>query len=308
MSTPSPTPARDWAAYNKALIERGSLTVWIDADALAQWAAVRDPKRIGRPFVYSDAAIQLILTLREMYHLPLRAAQGFAMSIFRLLGVDLRVPHYATLSRRAATVAVDLGAAAATGPRVLLLDSTGLKVYGEGEWKVRAHGYSKRRTWRKLHIALDARTQQIVACTTTANGVTDASQVTPLFDAVGGEISHAKADGAFDQAAVYAAVAARQAIPVIPPRRDAKIHRHGNCAGDRLPRDENIRGVRRYGRRQWKKQAGYHERSLVETVMYRLKQMLGGTLRHRKMETQETESRIKCRVLNRMAKLGVLAR
>src|SRR5947209_15649601 len=157
MSTPPPAPVRNWSAYNRALIERGSLTVWIDADTLANWSGARDPHRIGRPFVYGAAAIQLILTLREMYHLPLRAAQGFAASIFRALGVALPVPHYSTLSRRSEAVPIDLGAAAADGPRVLVLDSTGLKVFGGGEWKVLQRGNGKRRAWRQLHTGHDAR-------------------------------------------------------------------------------------------------------------------------------------------------------
>jgi hypothetical protein len=308
MSTAPDPAARNWSAYNRALIERGSLTVWIDADTLANWSGTRDPHRIGRPFVYGDAAIQLVLTLREMYHLPLRAAQGFAASVFRALGVALAVPHYSTLSRRSEKVPIDLGSAAAAGPRVLVLDSTGLKVFGEGEWKVRKHGYSKRRTWRKLHLAIDARTQEIVACETTECGATDASQVEPLLSAVSGAISHVKADGAFDQASVYAAARARGAVPVIPPRRGARVRRHGNQSGERLARDENIRGVRRYGRKGWKRRVNYHERSLAETGMFRLKNNLGEKLRGRKIETQRTENRIKCRVLNRMTRLGMLSR
>jgi Transposase DDE domain len=308
MPTPPRAPVRDWSAYNRAVIERGSLTVWVDADALTNWSGASDPRRIGRPFVHGDAAIQLVLTLREMYRLPLRAAQGFTASIFAALGVALPVPHYATLSRRSGAVPIDLGATPAAGPRVLVLGRTGLKVFGEGEWKVRKHGYSQRRTWRKLHLAIDARTQEIVACETTECGATDASQVGPLLDAVEEDVSHLTADGAHDQAAVHEAARARGAVPVVPPRRGAKVRRHGNRSGPRLARDENIRGVRRHGRRGWKRRVRYHERSLAETGMFRLKNNLGERLRGRKLETQRTENRVKCRVLNRMTRLGMLSR
>ncbi len=184
MSSQSDSPNRDWSAYNRALIERGSLTVWIDEEALARWAAPDDPFHIGRPYVYSDIAIQCMLTLREAYGLTLRAAAGFAASILAAMGVNLGVPHYSTLSRRAAKVEVDLGAAPACGPRVILMDSTGLKVFGEGEWKVRKHGYSKRRTWRKLHLAVDARTQEVVAAVTTTNAASDASVVDAILECV----------------------------------------------------------------------------------------------------------------------------
>jgi hypothetical protein len=306
-STPDPG-TRDWSAYNRALIQRGSLTVWIDEDALAQWSAAKDPAKRGRPFVYSDAAVELLLTLREVYHLPLRAAQGFAASILEVLGLELTVPHYSTLSRRAPGLGIDLGASPSAEPRVILLDSTGLKVFGEGEWKVRKHGYSKRRTWRKLHPAIDARTQEVVACRTTESGATDASQAGELLGDVDGEVESAKADGAYDQKSVYEALGARGAVPIIPPRKNAKIHKHGNTLGPREARDENLRGVRRHGRKGWKKRVGYHDRSLAETAMFRFKTLLGEKLRNRKLESQAAESRIRCRVLNRITRLGLLTR
>ena len=308
MATPNPTPRRNWSAYNQALVARGSLTLWIDGDLVRQWAGEHDPRRMGRPPVYSDAAIQLVLTLRALYGLGLRQAEGFVRSLFQAHGLDLPVPDYTTVSRRSADLRIDLGVRAGTGPRTLLLDSTGLKVYGEGEWKVRRHGYSKRRTWRKLHIGVDADTLEIVAGETTTNGVSDGSQAEPLLSAVPGEVAAVKADGAYDQEGVYRAVAARSAAAVIPPRRDAVIHRHGNRGGVRLARDENLRGVRRYGRRGWKRRAGYHERSLVETTMYRLKITFGDRLRSRKLETQETENRLRCRILNKFTRLGMLGR
>src|SRR5258708_4713107 len=134
-STPDPG-TRDWSAYNRALIERGSLTVWIDEQALAQWSGAKGPTKRGRPFVYGDAAVELVLTLREVYHLPLRAAQGFAGSILKVLGLGLPVPHYSTLSRRGPRLGIDLGASPAPEPRVILLDTTALKRFGDAERKV----------------------------------------------------------------------------------------------------------------------------------------------------------------------------
>ena len=297
---------RDWSAYNKALIERGSLTVWIDEEAIALWEADEDPWKIGRPFVFSNIAIEMLLTLREAYQLTLRATQGFAQSIFRIMNIGLKVPHFTTLSRRGEDLPVGLGASPAEQPRVILLDSTGLKVFGEGEWKVRKHGYSKRRTWRKLHLAVDAKTQEIVACVTTTNAESDASVVDEILNEVEGSVDEFKADGAYDQRKVYEALDRREIKPVIPPRKNAKICKHGNKSGRREARDENLREIRRKGRKRWKRDSGYHERSLAETAMFRLKTITGEKLKNRKLETQETESRLRCRVINRITRLGGL--
>ena len=144
---------RNWKQYNDALVRRGSLTLWVDRATLQAWRYQGPPQR-GAQFRYSDTAIQCVLTLRSVYHLPLRATEGFARSIFGLMGLDLAVPDYSTLCRRAKTLQITLPKKA-DGPLHLVIDSTGLKVYGEGEWKVRQHGYSKRRTWIKLHLAID---------------------------------------------------------------------------------------------------------------------------------------------------------
>lgn len=308
MSSKAAGKDRDWSAYNKALIERGSLTVWIDEEAIALWEAESDPCKIGRPFVFSDIAIQMLLTLREAYQLNLRATQGFAQSIFQIMNIDLKIPHYSTLSRRGEDLPIELGASSAEEPRVILLDSTGLKVFGEGEWKVRKHGYSKRRTWRKLHLAVDAKTQEVVACVTTTNAESDASVVDEILDEVDGRVDEFKADGAYDQRKVYETLDRREIKPVIPPRKNAKIRKHGNKSGRREARDENLREIRRKGRKRWKKDSGYHERSLAETAMFRLKTITGEKLKNRKLETQEAEARLRCRVMNRITQLGGLDR
>ena len=152
---------RNWSKYNAALIERGSLTLWVDEEARTAWRSAGPPQR-GAQYVYADAAIKCVLTLRAVYHRALRATEGLARSLFVLLSVPLPVPSYSTLSRRAAELGVALGAVPRSGPLHLVIDSSGFKVYGEGEWKVRLHGLSKRRTWRKLHLAVNEATGEIV--------------------------------------------------------------------------------------------------------------------------------------------------
>jgi hypothetical protein len=197
------------------------------------------------------------------------------------------------------------------GPVILVGDDTvdghpGPKVFGEGEWKVRQHGYSKRRTWRKLHLAIDAATQEVVACALTDNGTSDGAMAGPLLDAVADEIAGVKADGAYDQRPVYDAARRRGAAVVVPPRRGATIRVHGNTVGPPDLRDESVRGVRRYGRKGWKRRVGYHERSLVETGMFRYKTLFGGRLRARAIAGQRVEVRISCKIMNRFTQLGML--
>ena len=294
---------RNWKQYNDALVRRGSLTLWVDQDTLRAWR-YQGPARRGAQFEYSDLAIQCLLTLRSVYRLTLRATEGFAHSLFGLMGLDLPVPDYTTLCRRAATVRITLPKRA-TGPLHLVLDSTGLKVYGEGEWKVRQHGYSKRRTWLKLHLAVDPQTHEIQAAMVTDPGVTDAETVPALLEQVENPIDGAAGDGAYDRQEVYDALEGRSARAVVPPRRDAKIQRHGNRSGPRLARDENLRRIRKVGRAAWKEESGYHKRSLGETAMFRMKTIFGDGVASRSPSQQATEAGIRCRALNIMTHQGM---
>jgi Transposase DDE domain len=294
---------RNWAEYNQALVRRGSLTVWVDQESLDAWG-YQGPAQWGGQYVYSDAAIQCLLTLRAVFHLPLRATQGMAASVFGLMGLDLEVPHYSTLSRRAAALEVDL-ARKSKGPLHLVLDSTGLKVYGEGEWKVRKHGYSERRTWRKLHLAIDAESHEIQAVAVTEARVDDAGEVDHLLKPIDRPVASAAADGAYDKRKVYRALEPRTARILIPPRRNARIWRHGNSSGPPLARDENLRHIRRVGRKAWKRESGYHTRSLAETGVFRLKTIFGGHLASRRPERQAAEGAVRCRALNIMTRLGM---
>jgi hypothetical protein len=303
-AAPKPTyRIRNWKAYNDALVHRGSLTLWVDQAALQAWR-YQGPARRGAQFRFSDLAIECLLTLRAVYHLTLRATEGFARSLFELMAVDLTVPDYTTLCRRAATVRITLPKRA-DGPLHLILDSTGLKVYGEGEWKVRQHGYSKRRTWLKLHLAIDPETHEIRAAVVSEPGVTDEEAVPALLAQEEGPVSGAGADGAYDRRTVYEELERRGARAVIPPRRDAKIQRHGNTSGPRLARDENLRRIRRIGRAAWKEESGYYRRSLGETAMFRMKTLFGAGVSCRADEQRATEVGVRCRAMNIMTHQGM---
>jgi hypothetical protein len=295
---------RNWPEYNAALIGRGRLTLWVDDDALRAWRYT-GPSQRGAQYVYAEAAIQCVLTLRVVYRLALRATEGLARSVFALLEVALPVPSYSTLSRRAGEAGVALGALPRSGPLHLVIDSSGFKVYGEGEWKVRQHGWGKRRTWRKLHIGVDEATGEVVAAVASEASAADDDVLPDLLAQVGGEIRQVSADGAYDKRKCYEALEEYGARAVIPPRRDAKIWQHGNSAGLPWQRDENLRAIRRLGRRRWKQRAGYHRRSLAETAFFRLKALFGPAVQARGFAQQATDLFLRVAALNRMTHLGM---
>jgi Transposase DDE domain len=237
---------RNWPDYNRALIGRGSLTLWLDIGSTDTWLDCDCPARRGRRRLYTDAAILSALLLREAYHLPLRSTQGLVSSVLRLLQLALPAPHYSTLCRRARRLELSL-----TAPqriRHLVIDSTGLKVYGEGEWQVRTHGAAKRRTWRKLHLAMDAESHQITASSITDKDLLDRNAIAGLLEQTTAEIERVCADGAYDFEQCYRAIKKRQAVALIPPRSDAVIR--GKSPFEQ--RDENLRGIRKLGRKGWK--------------------------------------------------------
>jgi hypothetical protein len=291
---------RNWRDYNSALVRRGSLTLWVEAGVAGRWRDTAAPVRRGRRRLYSDLAIACALTLREVYHLPLRSTQGLVRSVLRLLGTDLPAPHYSTLSRRAATLDVKLGRLARE-PLHLAVDSTGVKLYGEGEWKVRLHGADKRHTWRKLHLLLDHRTQEAVGCAMSEQYVLDRKELPGLLGEVEGGVAEVLGDGAYDFQDCYKAIHGMGARAVIPPQVRARI-RSGPEFGDR---NAAVLRSRKVGRNEWKKEAGYHRRSLAETAMMRLKTIFSDRLKAREWRRQETELRVRCAALNRMTGLGM---
>ena len=290
---------RNWQQYNKALVSRGSLTLWIDTRSTDTWLDRDTPARRGRRRTYTDAAILCALLLREVYHLPLRATEGLVRSVLRLMKVELPAAHYSTLSRRARRL--ELSLAAPQKIHHLVIDSTGLKVYGEGEWKVRLHGADKRRTWRKLHIAMDATTHQLTASSITDKELLDRNALSGLLEQTTSEIERVCADGAYDFEQCYRAIKKREALALIPPRSDAVLR--GKSPFEQ--RDQNLREIRKLGRKKWKSKSTYHQRSLVECAFFRLKTIFSDRLRSRTMETQTAEANIRCTALNRMTSVGM---
>ena len=291
---------RNWPDYNKALVGRGSLTLWVEQSAVNKWHDTAAPLRRGRRRCYSDLAVTCALMLREVYHLPLRSTQGLVSSVLRLLGSELPAPHYSTLSRRAASLDVKLGRPP-QGPLHLAVDSTGVKLYGEGEWKVRLHGKEKRRTWRKLHLLIDHTTHAALALSMTDKDTLDRRELSGLLGAVEGEVAEVLGDGAYDFQDCYRAIDARRARAVIPPQVRARVR------GGAQFRDRNAALLRgqEVGRDAWKKEAGYHRRSLAETAMMRMKTLFSDKLKAREWRRQETELRIRCAAMNRMTALGM---
>jgi hypothetical protein len=300
----------NWAEYDAALRQRGSLTVWFTEEAVAAWEAEPRTTPGGQPH-YSSLAITTALTLKAVFRLALRQTEGLIGSIIGLLGLDLSVPDHTTLSRRAETLEVprprsDSRTEAGRDPEPvhLLVDSTGLKLCGAGEWLVEKHGTRTRRAWRKMHLGVDAETGRIVAATLTDRDVDDASQVGPLLDQVDGQIASFTGDGAYDQDGVYTSVAERHpaAAIIVPPRATAVPSRTAETAPTQ--RDRHLDLIAEKGRMGWQKASGYNWRARAEATIGRFKRVIGDGLRSHTEERRATEMDVAVHVLNRMLELG----
>jgi hypothetical protein len=296
---------RNWSEYDQGLVQRGSLAFWWTDDFEQTWL-YKGEKQRGSQFDYSGKAIEIMLTIKEVFHQTNREVEGFVRSLFQMMDINLPVPDPTTLSRRGKTLKVKLPRRT-SGRLNLVLESTGMKIYGEGEWKVRKHGYSKHRTWRKLHLGADPDSNEIQAVLLTANGISDDAVVREMLAQIEQTLLACAADGAYDKRKGYEALNAHSPDVdiLIPPRKNARIWQQGNSKEERLKRDENLPYIRKHGRRPWKADSGYHIRSLAETVMFRLKIIFGNQLSARYLETQSTQALTRCLALNKMTQLGM---
>ena len=294
----------NWSAYDAALRRRGDLTIWVTPEAIAAWTAAKTGRR-GRPARYSAIAIEAGLMLRLAFGRPWRQTEGLLGSLMRLLGLDLPVPDHTTFSRRSADLEVAAALARTDGPVTVVIDSTGLKVFGKGEWHQEKHGGPTRRSWRKLHLASNPDTGEILASELTTTEDSDASLVGPLLDQIRRPIGTVLADGAYDGEPVYHAVIARspEAAVIIPPRLTAVPSDTAESAPTQ--RDRHIQMIAERGRLGWQRAVGYGRRSLGEVAMLRYKTLIGRSLRARTLPTQKAEAAAGCTVLNIMASLGM---
>ena len=303
MSSWAPTKYKttNWSAYNDSLKRRGSLSIWFDPEMV--WVPPPSGKR-GRQQSFSDAAIQACLTLKVLFGMPLRQTTGFVQSLLRLIGLDWSVPDFSTLCRRQKTLHVSLPYRGGTGPLNLLIDSTGIKAEGEGEWNARKHGGPKRRIWRKIHIGIDEETLEVRAVEATTSNIGDAPMLPQLLNQIPADqsIGSVTADGAYDTRKCHDAIAARNANAVIPPRKNAKPWKPTSAGA--IARNEAVNASRYLGRAIWRRWSGYHRRSRVETKMHCVK-LLGQGLMARDFDRQVAEIQIRVAVLNRYTALGI---
>jgi hypothetical protein len=296
----------NWREYDQALQDRGSLTVWFTPEAVAAWQAPPTGRR-GRSPLYSNVAIETGQMLRLVFGQPWRQTEGLLRSIAALLGVSLAIPDHTTFSRRSVGLSLTTVLPPTAEPVHVVIDSTGLKVYGAGEWQTEKHGERGRRTWRKLHLAVNPDTGEILASELTTNEVGDSSMVGPLLEQIPSALASVLADGAYDAEPVYRAVAERQPqsppAVIIPPRTTAVLSVTADTAPS--PRDRHVQTIQEKGRRGWERAVGYGKRSLVETAMFRYKTLIGPTLRARTLPAQRTEAHVACSVINRMTQLGM---
>jgi Transposase DDE domain len=303
-----PPKITNWSQYNDALVRRGSITLWITEDAISNWHNAAPTGKAGRPKSYSDIAIDTALMIQSVYKLTLRSTEGFMNSILTLIGASVKSPDYSTLSYRTThlnvTISQEVKDKLSSGePIHLAIDSTGVKIFGEGEWKVKKHGWAKHRTWRKIHLGVDTNTHLIPAVEVTTNDKGDAQTLPDLIDqtiAADIDIGEVSGDGAYDAKNVYLKLKENNITPIIPPQKNAKIWKHGNSAGDKHSRDQALRRIRKAGKPKWKRESGYHKRSLSETAMFRLKTIFGSSISARNLKSQITQVKIRVNALNRM--------
>lgn len=301
---------RNWKDYNKSLVQRGSLTFWFSEEIINNWKSNPKEHSHGNQ-KYSNMLILCALTIRQLFRLPLRATEGMMKSLVELAKLSVCTPNYSTLSRRGKSLKVSMGVKKTIEARHVLVDSTGVQIIGEGQWKKLRHGESRHQVWRKLHIAIDADDQTILSAIMTESVRLDGNYLPKLIDQIESPITQITGDGAYDKKNCYETAYKRKAKAVFPPQHNACIQRNKHKKNPALEaRDEAISYVGRNEDRderlkEWKNTNNYHRRSLIETMMSRMKSLFGDQMRSRTFENQKTDLLIRCYAINKINSLGL---
>jgi hypothetical protein len=299
---------RNWFQYNESLKKRGSLSLWINEDAIEKWRSPKNPHFIGAPQQYSDDAILCMMALKVVYHMPYRQLIGLVLSIFALMKVVLKVPHFTTVAARARLLGKHFKRLSKSFPTDLVFDSSGFKIYGEGEWKVRQHGKQKRRRWKKFHIGVCPKTHEIIVAEVTELEIADCEIGPTLLKKAPRSVKRAIGDGAYDTWKCYETAYENGQKLIVPPREGAVF----NEGSEPWLKDRNDAICQMIGLgsdeeaiKLWKKLVGYHERSLVETAFSRFKGTFGSKLFSKNIDNQEVELNLKAYAMNIMTKQGM---
>jgi len=287
----------NWAEYEKNLRNRGNICLWLSPDAIRNWRSSSKKKKGGQ-LKYSDLAIEIMLSIRLLFHLPLRQTEGFVTSIFQLMKLALPIPDHTTLSRRTTTLDIRIKNKPPSGkPMHLIVDSTGLSVHGEGPWSEHKHGSKKRRGWRKLHILID-QNGFIQANIVTSEKTSDGSQVPNLIEKLDDDFESLTADRGYDQKPVYDVIGNRK--HAIHPIKTAVLSGEAKWT----MRDHHVHKIKKDRVFQWRREAGYYQQSKVENTFYRYKTILGRKLRARSEGNRQVETIIGCNILNKFLENG----
>ena len=289
----------NWKQYNRALVNRGAITFWVDDEAIHAWHCTKHHRKRGRRFQFSDVSIETALMIKGIFKLPLRALEGFINSVFSLMDIPLSSPTYSCISKRANTVEIAYRLPSKGPIEHVVIDATGLKVFGEGEWRIRQYGKEKRRRWRKLHLAVDARTHEVIAAELSLSCVGDNEVLPALLNPLRRKIFHVSADGAYDTKECHAVLRKKGISPSIPPRSNANYWETGH------PRNKSVEALKGGKLTEWKISSGYHKRSLAETAMYRYKQLFAPKLALRAYNAQVGEILANVKAMNKVTKLGM---
>lgn len=293
----------NWSEYNKSLINRGSLTFWVSEDVLKNWTPQSKKRSVGRPYLYSDMAIEAACMLRFFFHLSLRSTEGFIRSVFSLMHLALNTPSYTRICRRMRQISLDYKRLSRIKPTDLVIDSTGVKIYGEGEWHVKIHGEKRRKKWKKMTLGVCPKTHEILFNITSDDSLGDSGLFKTAISWCPGSVRRVIMDGSGDTHEMYREARGRAIMLITPPRKGARYR----IGSDRTERDEHIRWIYQNpgGLKEWKSRIGYHQRSIAETAISRYKGMLGDRLKSRKMMSQHQEMILKSLMLNQLNRLGM---